>query len=281
MIIGLIDVDSKIPNLALMKISAWHKTQGDEVEFYMPLWKYDKVYASKVFDFTNTPDLPEGCVSGGTGFDLTTILPDEIESIYPDYELYRCDYAIGFITRGCIRKCKFCVVPEKEGMIRRVSNPLSFWNGQARIMLLDNNLTAHPDCMEILKELKETKAQINFAQGLDLRLMTPEIANELRDVRIWKQIHTAWDNIKEEKIIIKGLEIMFEAGIRPRNIMSYVLIGYKTTKEEDMYRIEKLRGLGVKPFVMPYDKKDKYQRRFARWVNHKATFYTVSWEDYR
>ena len=279
--IGLIDIDSKIPNLALMKISAWHKTQGDSVEFYMPLWNYDKVYASKVFNFSDTPELPEGAVTGGTGFSLTSTLPDEIEAIYPDYSLYRCDYAMGFITRGCVRKCSFCVVPQKEGKINRVAEISQFWRGQDRIKLFDNNLTAHPDCLSILKELRLTQAKIDFSQGLDLRLITPKIAQELSMIRLWKQVHFAWDDIRLEKKIFNGLTILTENGVKKYKIMVYVLIGFDSTHEENYHRVMRLKEYGVDPFVMPYDRSDDYQADFARWVNHKAIFKTVTWEEYR
>lgn len=279
--VGLIDIDSKIPNLALMKISAWHKAQSDQVEFHMPLWNYDKVYASKVFNFSDTPELPEGAVTGGTGFSLDSALPEEIEAIYPDYSLYRCDYAMGFITRGCVRKCSFCVVPQKEGKIKRVAEISQFWRGQGRIMLLDNNLTAHPDCIDILRELRGTKARIAFSQGLDFRLMTPEIAQELSTIKLWGQIHFAWDDIRLEKTVRKGIQTLIKNGVGKHKIMVYVLIGYDSTPEEDLYRVETLRGLGVDPFIMPYKKAETYQKRFARWVNMKAVFKTVAWADYR
>ena len=279
--VGLIDVDSKIPNLALMKVSAWHKSQGDEVEFHMPLWKYEKVYASKIFRFSDNIELPDGCIKGGTGYDLTTVLPGHIESQYPDYGLYRCEYAIGFITRGCNRKCDFCCVPEKEGGIKKVNTVRDFWDGQKQIMLLDNNLTAHSDCIEILKELKATKAKIDFSQGMDLRLMTPEIARELSNVKLWKQIHFAWDDIRMERAIFKGLNCLVANGVKKYKIMLYVLIGFNSTKEEDLHRVLKLKEYGVDPYVMPYNKKDRYQKRFARWVNHKAVFKSVKWEDYK
>lgn len=279
--IGLIDIDSKIPNLALMKISAWHKFHGNQTEFHMPLWEYDQIYASKIFNFSDTPELPEGCIKGGTGFDLTTTLPADMESMYPDYELYRCDYAIGFITRGCNRKCEFCYVPEKEGKIKKVGEISNFWRGQKEIMLLDNNLTAHSDCIEIIKDLKRTKAKIDFNQGLDLRLMTSEIARELSDIKLWKQIHFAWDDIRMEESIGRGLDILTSNGVSKHKIMVYVLIGFNSTPEQDYYRVDKLKHYGVDPFVMPYNKKDPYQKKFARWVNHKAIFKSVEWEDYR
>ena len=118
MIIGLHDSDNTgFPNYALMKISAWHKARGDSVEWFMPLMRYDKVYSSKVFTFTpEDPYLPENTIRGGTGYGIYGTLPDEIDAMYPDYSIYPdCDYAIGFLTRGCIRKCPWCIVPRKEG----------------------------------------------------------------------------------------------------------------------------------------------------------------------
>jgi hypothetical protein len=142
-------------------------------------------------------------------------------------------------------------------------------------------LTAHPDCIEIIKDLKRTKAKIDFNQGMDLRLITDEIAIELATVKLWKQIHFAWDDIKMEKAIFRGLNCLVKNGVKKYKIMLYVLIGFDSTPEEDLYRVMKLKEYGVDPFVMPFDRKDKYQKRFTRWVNMKATFKTVKWEDYK
>ena len=283
--IGLIDVDSKYPNLALMKLSAYHKQKGDYIEFYNPFWEYDIVYASKVFDFT--PDYPHPVrahkfYKGGSGYDLITTLPVEIEHIYPDYELYGVDYAMGFTTRGCIRQCPFCIVPKKEGYIRAVADIYEFWNGQEKIRLLDNNLTAHHEhFIKILNQLIKEKVKVDFNQGLDIRLIDDEKAKLLAQVRLWKQIHFAWDLMGIEKAVRRGIEILKRNGVHLRKLMFYVLIGFNTTPEEDLYRVETLRGLGVDPFVMPYNKFDPYQRNFARWVNHKAIFKSVSWQEYK
>lgn len=281
--IGLIDIDSKIPNLALMKISAWHKTQGDEVKFYDPLLdKPDRVYASKVFNFTPDYQYWPDCeiVKGGSGYDLKTELPPEVESLYPDYSLYNCDYAIGFTTRGCIRNCQFCIVPRKEGKIRAVGDIYNFWHGQKRLMLLDNNLTALPDHMEkVCKQLIKEKIQTDFNQGLDIRLITDDMAQLLAKVRLWKQIHFAFDDVRLERQVREGISILTKHMPASR-LMFYVLIGFNSTPEEDLYRVETLRGLGVDPFVMPYDKRDPYQRHFARWCNRKEIFKTVAWKDY-
>ena len=284
--VRLVDVDSKIPNLALMKISAYHKANGDDVDFYNPLFdKPDLIYASKVFDFTDDylyyPADVE-LIRGGTGYDIALTLPDEIESQYPDYDLFRCDFAIGFTTRGCIRKCPFCVVPKKEGAIRPVGDIYDFWRGQDRLMLLDNNLTALPDQFErICKQLIKERVRVDFSQGLDIRLITAEMAQLLSQIRLWKRIHFAFDNIALEKQVRAGIKILTENGVSAHKLMFYVLIGFDSTPDEDLYRVEVLRGLGVDPFVMPYNKSDEYQKRFARWVNHKAIFKSVPWHEYK
>lgn len=283
--IGLVDVDSRIPNLALMKISAYHKALGDHVGLYAPLFDSpDLIYASKVFDYTldydyYPPDVP--VLKGGTGYNLTETLLDEIEKQYPDYALYNCGYAMGFATRGCSRECAFCVVPRKEGYVKAVGDIYDFWRGQEYLKLLDNNLTAIPDHYEqIVKQLVKEKIKTDFSQGLDIRFMTAEMARLLSKVRLWKQIHFAWDNMDDESAVRRGIEVLVANGVSRRKIMFYVLIGFTTTEQEDLYRVEVLRGLNVSPFVMPYNKQDKYQRRFARWCNHKAIFKTVPWERY-
>ena len=201
--------------------------------------------------------------------------------MYPDYDLYQCDYAMGFTTRGCIRRCPFCVVPAKEGSIRAASDIYAFWRGQQRIMLLDNNLTALPDHFElVVKQLIKERVKVNFSQGLDIRLLTLEMAQLLSQVRLWKRIHFAWDDVSIEASVRKGIETLQTGGVSLHDVTFYVLVGFNSTPAEDLYRVETLRGLGVNPFVMPFNKQDRYQRRFARWVNHKAIFKSVSWEAY-
>jgi hypothetical protein len=209
-------------------------------------------------------------------------MPAEVEAMYPDYELFGCDYAMGFTTRGCIRRCPFCVVPRKEGMIRAVGDIHDFWRGQERLMLLDNNLTALPGHFElVVGQLIKERVKVDFSQGLDIRLLTTEMARQLAQVRLWKRIHFAWDDVGIEQSVRLGVDTLKRGGVSLHNVTFYVLIGFNSTLEEDLYRVETLRGLGVNPFVMPFDKQDRYQRRFARWVNHKAIFKTVPWEAYR
>ena len=282
--ICLVDVDSKIPNLALMKVSAYHRSIGDRVKFHDPLFdKPDLIYASKIFNFT--PDYqyyPESVpvLKGGTGYDLKVELPEQIEKQYPDYTLYRCDYALGFTSRGCSRDCPFCLVPEKEGLIHPVGDIYDFWRGQEHIRLLDSNLTAIPGHFELICiQLAKEKIKTDF-DGLDIRLIDADMARLLSRVKVWKQLRFAWDNMQDEESVIRGIGILVKNGVARWKQMFYVLIGFNTTREEDLYRVETLRGLKVDPFVMPYNKADLYQRRFARWVNHKATFNTVPWDKY-
>lgn len=280
--IGLIDIDSKIPNVALMKISAYHKQLGDNVEFYTPFKQYDKVYASKVFKETKSLiGLPNGTIRGGSGFGLKNKLPKEIEHIYPDYSLYDCDYAMGYLTRGCINNCEFCIVRKKEGILHKHAELEEFWNGQKHLMLLDNSLTDYKYADLELQKIIDNKIKLNLCQGFNVRTIKPEIAELLSKIKLWKgkQWHIAWDNIKDEKRIFKGINILNDAGIKNYKIMCYVLIGFNTTLDQDLYRINILNDFGIDPFVMPYCK-NEYTHHLARWVNHKAIFNSVSFKDY-
>ena len=170
------------PNYALMKISAWHKAQGDTVEWWEPLGSYGKVYSSKVFDFTpENPYLPPDTIKGGTGYSLFTELAPEIDAIFPDYSIYpACDYAIGYITRGCPNHCRWCVVPKKEGNI----HPYRTWRDLVRpdtdkLVLMDNNILACQYGIEQLADMAGSGYRIDLNQGMDARLITPEIADIL------------------------------------------------------------------------------------------------------
>jgi radical SAM superfamily enzyme YgiQ (UPF0313 family) len=278
--IGLIDVDGKYPNLALMKISAYHKNIGDNVEF-ATLGHYDIVYASKLFDFStldlNTFVTYDKILIGGSGYDLSIKLPQEIEVCDPDYSLYpNANFSIQFYSRGCIRKCPFCIVNKKEGLIQSVDklklNPNGKW-----IEVLDNNFFANPNWRDAIQDLNNTKQKVNL-HGVDVRIINEEQAKALNSLKHHKQIHIAWDNPNDN--ILPKIETMLR-WIKPYKIMCYVLIGYWSTQEEDLYRVMKLKELGIDPFVMAYNKKDKYQKRFARWCNHKAIFKSIEFKDYK
>ncbi len=291
--IGLCQIDGKWPNLALMKLSAYHKSQGDTVEWFMPLEseKYDRVYASKVFSFSAMPTyLPATTIIGGTGIVKPLIrntpnLPPEVDSCVPDYSLYPDRHkAIGFTTRGCVRSCGFCYVPYTEGSLRVIGDLYSFWTGQKDVVLLDNNLTAAPweHFERVLKQCITEKVYVDFCQGLDLRLMTDDHAALLARVRVPhdKRLRFAWDSLADGPEIERGLRLLIKH-IARQSIMVYVLVGYNTSFEQDLKRVEYLRGYGVDPYVMIYNgRRDLSLREFQRWVNHKAIFKTVTWDEY-
>ena len=210
--VGLIDVDShNFPNLALMKLSAYHKARGDTVEWWIGnLVHYDLVYKSRVFDDTYSKDVydvynADRVICGGTGYDLKNKLPDEVEHIYPDYGLYGItDTAYGYLTRGCPRGCSFCIVAEKEGRYsRKVADLSEFWHGQKNIKLLDPNLTACRERMELLRQLADSKAWVDFTQGIDARLLTEEVVEALNAVKI-KMLHFAWDDMNQSEAVLRG-----------------------------------------------------------------------------
>lgn len=288
--IGLIDVDGhNFPNLPLMKISAFHKSFGDDVEWFFPLNQYDRVYISKVFDFTQDYEMciqADEIIKGGTGYGLENKLPYEIENIYPDYELYGIkNTAYGFLTRGCPRNCPFCIVSKKEGRYSyQVASLRQFWNGQKEIKLLDPNLLACPDKLELLDQLIESKAWIDFTQGLDIRLMTDEVIYKIKQLKI-KMLHFAWDTDEQSDLIIQNLKYFKKhTNINMRKTSVYVLVNYNTNFEFDLYRIYKLKELDYDPYVMIYDKQNapKKIRELQRWVNNKFIFRSCErFEDYK
>jgi hypothetical protein len=280
--VRIIDVDSQMVNHAILKISGWHKALGDDVKFYSPVEDYlttDLAYVSKIFRFTNDYSYLPDCkiIKGGSGYDILTTLSTEIENADPDYSIYpNCDYSIVFFSRGCVNNCPFCIVREKEGYIQPVV-PIKLNPNGKRIEVFDNNFFANPRWEDACSQLIEWNQPVNF-HGIDARSLTEQNALYLNKIKRFKQIHIAWDNPKIN-IIPKLREII--TWIKPYKLMCYVLIGFWSTKEEDLYRVLELKNLGIDPFVMPFDKSNPYQKAFARWVNHKAVFKTVKWEDYR
>ena len=293
--IGLIDVDShNFPNLALMKISAWHKAQGDEVEWWFGFHQYDRVYMSKVFDSTYTPDVyapvnTKEIIKGGTGYGLDNKLPDEIEHMYPDYSLYpelTKDTAYGFLSRGCPRGCPFCIVEAKEGRKSyKVADLSEWWNGQKNIVLCDPNLLACREHMDLLGQLADSKAWVDMNQGVDARMLTEANIGALNKVKI-KNIHFAWDLMEQSEAVLRGLKLYCEIGKKTASDWFgtvYVLTNYNTTMEENLYRIYTLRDMGYYPYVMIYDKPHapKEIKHLARWCNNKFIFNTTKrFEDY-
>ena len=266
-----------------MKISAYHKAKGDNVDWCIPLFRYDIVYQSKVFDDTYSDDIDyipqaDKIVKGGTGYGLDNVLPDEIEHMYPDYSLYpelTKDTAYGFLTRGCPRGCKFCIVADKEGRKSyKVANLSEFWNGQKHIKLLDPNLLACKESNDLLHQLIRSKAYVDFTQGLDIRLTNETNINLINQIKV-KNIHFAWDNSKDD------LKPYFErykslAKHKPHGNYGtvYILTNFNSTMDENLYRIYTLRDMGFNPYVMIYDKPNapREVRLLQRWCNNMLIF---------
>lgn len=277
--IGLIDIEPKIFNTAYMLIAQYHKQQGDTVNWWSPLTdrQFDHIYCSSIFDYTDKSEVPERAICGGTGFDITSQLSVAIESSQLDYSIYPdCNRSFIWFSRGCNRNCPWCVVPEKEGKIYPVQRKRLNPKGRY-IVVMDNSFFANPEWQNAIWFLGNYPVDI---QGVDVRDLTEEKCNALNGLRRWKnkQFKIAWDNPKE--MLEEKLREITKY-IKPYKLMCYVLIGFNSTGAEDLSRVETLRGLGIDPFVMPFDKDDLYQKAFARWVNHKAIFKKVKWQDYR
>lgn len=293
--IGLIDVDghSGFPNLALMKLSAWHKANGDSVEWYEPLFAvepFDRVYMSKVFTFT--PDYPypinaNEISRGGTGYKLYDVnLPNEIESIFPDYSIYpKFHFATGFLTRGCIRNCPWCIVPKKEGKLHAANTWQNIKRPDSRdIVFLDNNVLASDHGIAQIEDMIGKDVRIDFNQAMDARLVTPEIAKILSKVKwIDSTLRFACDASAMIPALRQAVAYLGENGVKPYRIFVYTLI---QDVEESLARIKAMDEIGVQAFGQPYRDFDggeptNEQKRLARWCNMRSVHKSCSFEDYK
>ena len=293
-----------MPNLALMNLSSYFKSEGHSVTYTYSVApspiKYDKVYASFIFKFsapklaTFKANWPQAII-GGTGSDNWRTVEDEIGrhhdgldySIRPDYL-----FSLGFSQRGCRLKCGFCCVPLKEGSPRTANTIADIWRGGSHlknICLLDNDFFGQPrpEWKARIAEINEGKFKVCFNQGLNVRLLDEESCAalatlEYRDDQFKRRrLYTAWDNLGDEKIFMRGVDMLDRAGIPPRHLMAYMLIGYdpKETWDRIWLRFNKMVERGIRPYPMVYDNKSKELKRFQRWVVTGLYRY-VKWADY-
>ena len=279
------------PNLALMKISAYHKIKGDSVEWWNPLYRYDRIYSSKVFDFTPIdPYLPEDVIRGGTGYKdipIDKTLPDEVDNMFPDYSIYpECDYAIGYLTRGCINKCRWCVVPRKEGNIR----PYRKWQEIVRndtdiLVLMDNNILSCDYGIQQLESLIGSGYRIDLNQGMDARLVNREIANILSKLSWIRHIRFSCDQKSQIGPVQWTIDLLQKQGVRPYRVFIYLLVtadiqdaaerveALKKYKGINLYaQAERNERLGVIP--------NKLQLEFAQRYIYGGCYRTETWEYY-
>lgn len=288
MLIGLHDSDrTGFPNLALMKLAAWHKAQGDQVEWWIPMQTYDKVYSSKIFTFSAECEyLPADTIKGGTGYGLYDKLPVEIDVMLPDYSIYPdCNYAIGYLTRGCIRNCPWCVVPKKEGTIK----PYRTWReikrpDSNRIVFMDNNVLASDHGREQMYDMIGKRLRIDFNQGMDARLIDDDAAQIISQLDWIRFIRMSCDTDAMLESVLRAVGRLGKYHVSPHRVFVYLLV---QDVQSALYRVERLKAAGVEVFAQPYRdfenqiEPTKEMKRFARWVNHKAIFKSVEWEDYK
>lgn len=321
MIVGLHDADHvggkkrrkpPYPNLALLKLSAWHKARGDTVKWWMPLGTFDKIYSSKVFLFTPPdPYLPADAIKGGPGYGSYESLPDTVEHTCPDYSLYGLTHSLGFTTRGCIRRCPWCIVPLKEGAIRDHADVEEFLRHRD-VVLMDNNALAHEHGIRQMENLVRLGVRVDYNQGLDARLIDAPVAHLLSSLRWIRYLRLACDSPQMMPIIERAVQRLRNAGYS-REIFCYCLI---QDPDEALARINFLRSIGVSPFAQPYrdlganpapismerkqisywcnnpriresvpfsefdDAKRKKIKTLARWTNTKTVFKACTFEEY-
>jgi len=302
--VRLTHIDGKLPNLALMKLAHWHRGQGDTVTLSRTpspsLWEpvYDRVYGSTIFTWSDkvtqrlADAFPEAIIAG-TGTSINTTVEDltgEAEYEYYDYSIYPdFPYSLGFTQRGCRLNCGFCVVPKKEGKPRSVNTIKDIWRPDTPrcVVLLDNDFFGQDQWQERLDEIRDGDFRVSFNQGINVRMITDETAHAIASVKYYddqfksRRLYTAWDNLGHERVFFQGLDRLNHAGIPSAHVMVYMLIGYKPgeTMEEILYRYQRLKDVGCKPYPMVYNNANKELKRFQRWVIRRYDE-IVPWEDF-
>jgi len=284
--IGLHDHENnKYPNLALMKISAWHKKIGDSVEWFNPLFgNFNKVYSSKVFTWTpESPYLPDDAIIGGAGSGNFDKLPDEIEHICPDYSIYNyVDKSYGFLTRGCVRDCSFCSVRQREGYIKKNADIPEFCKHK-EVILMDNNVLSCEHGLEQIDKIAKLGLRVDFNQGLDARLIDSSVAKRLSKIKWVRHIRLACDSAAMIEPIRKAVELLRWHNAATAELFCYVLV---KDIDDALERVRFLKGLYILPFAQPFRDKDGTpptleQKQFARWCNHKAAYKSSTWNEYK
>lgn len=285
----LLQLDGKIPNIALMRIAAHHRGKGDSVAFRWTgspcreLWDNpDRIYASAIFEKTKPAcerlavEFP-GAIIGGTGYDLSVTLEALQIGLEQDYSLYpKWRQSIGFTQRGCRLKCSFCVVPRKEGAMREERTISEIWRGDPwprELLLLDNDFFGQPNWRDRVREIRDGRFKVSFNQGINARFLTDEAAEAIASIDYRddsmkvKRIYTAWDNRKDEERLMAGLSRLVKCGVRPDHIMVYMLVGYwpGETIEDCLYRAARLREFGARPYPMPFMRTAQLVG-FQRWI---------------
>lgn len=287
--IGLVDQDNtRFPNYALMQVSAYHKKQGDSVEWANIFGEYDIVYKSKVFTFSeedSTLYKSDIILSGGTGY--RDGRKDEKLSFnpVPDLDLYGCQHAYGFTTRGCIRNCYFCIVPEKEGKIRPDQKVKKLMQGKSTLILMDNNILAHPHGIQQIEYIAEKRIYVDFNQGLDVRLIDASICRLLQRVKFLSPLRISCDSRDTIPSVLKAVQLLRWYNVTPVRYFCYVMV---RDIEEGLEIVKFLKGISIDVFVQPYrgySEKDEIPsnelKKFARFVNKKQIFKTCTWEEYK
>lgn len=294
--IGLVDVDGhNFPNLALMKLSAWHKSKGHSVGWADMFGHYDVVYKSKVF--TWTPDDPfcydaDEIQCGGTGYgDYTKVLPEEIEHMMPDYSLYGIDHAMGFTTRGCIRHCPFCLVHDKEGMLHAHADIQEFLGDKKKVVLLDNNIVASRHGIRQLEYCRDNGIAVDCDQGMDARIIckSEHLSNLIADLKPYgtKGIRIACDMDEEIEPCHKTIRMILERNPKALFVVYCILTD---DYEDSVRRVLEWRKYGhnVAVYAPPYRNFDnpkqvipRWQKDLSRWASNHFIYYGCEWDEYR